>query len=618
MTLLVTTPPNQDESPLGYYRRLSALNELLNWKELTNVARVARSRTGLLGQCEHVAQELGLDPLWAKRVQAQEGRVRKMERLHRGLHDAICPSCLKKQAYLRLHWEHVYSTACCVHRTQLLDQCDRCGSMLHANRSQIEFCECGRDLRDMPAPAATPSQVWLSALLAGVPLRRNSVGPKIGMVDEGRLAQLVRLLCLFHDPQAAAPQRNASPPRSVSEAICFLSPLESLLEGWPSRYQAHVVQRMKVSDPGATTLNAALGYWYKRLKQICADGERSFLDAVLDVAAQNFPGLLGLDSAGLKGIGTAKPLSAGNAAKGLGVSRDFVVAAIQNRKLTAQVRQFGERKLMFQVPESEVERVRMARARWVDTATALTLLDVPESVLTTLEATGAIDVDRRWREDISKGGAVSLSSLEILLSTLTSRVHVSRTEEDLIALRSLTSRRIGDKLALTKIFTAIVRGDIDGVGPLPLHGIGSIHFRMAEVREYFGTPLLEAGLTIEQLSRMTGWKYESVSHWIKEGILESDSIMLRGQPCRVVMPAQLLRFTREFVPIADLARSIGSRSSSIARKLAGLPVFGAKALPSGVRRGGLVRLRDLTKLALASAVASRRAVSDQYQALVLK
>ena len=37
---------------------------------------------------------------------------------------------------------------------------------------------------------------------------------------------------------------------------------------------------------------------------------------------------------------------------------------------------------------------------------------------------------------------------------------------------------------------------------------------------------------------------ESIAHWIDEGLLESHEIVLRGQPCRVVMPEQLLAFSR--------------------------------------------------------------------------
>jgi hypothetical protein len=71
---------------------------------------------------------------------------------------------------------------------------------------------------------------------------------------------------------------------------------------------------------------------------------------------------------------------------------------------------------------------------------------------------------------------------------------------------------------------------------------GDMAFRHADVAACFGTPLLEAGMSIQQLSKIIGWKWESVSHWIDRGSRDSQLISLRGQPCRVVMQHQLLTF----------------------------------------------------------------------------
>lgn len=599
MTLLVNTGPFQDESPLGYYRRLSAINQLSNWKELTKITMVSRSRTGLLGQCEHVAQELGLDPSSGRWTNEQEARVRKMERLHRGLHDAVCPPCLKENPYLRLHWEHVYTTACCAHRTQLIDHCDWCGSLLISHRAQVEFCECGRDLRDIQPPIATASQLWLSSLLSGITPRKNLVGPKLARVDNAALVKLVRLLCHFFDPRAAAPQRNASPPRSVNEAIEFLKPLEFLLGEWPLNFETHVINRLGAADSGSTTLNSALGYWYKELKRICAESAlRPFLDRVVVAATGNFGGLVGLDAAGGAGNHVSRLVYVKDAARRLGMGRDQLYEALEKGLVSGHTRKFGERRLAYQIDEFEIQRLTVARAAWVDQQKACELLDIPESVLSSLVAADAITKDVRWRSDIFKGGPVSLVSVQVVESVLRTGVGISLVPADAIALRDLTSRRVGDKRALQEIFKAIMSGKVQRVGTLPAHGVGSLRYRLEDVREFFGTPLVEAGMTIERLTHVSGWKYESVSHWISLGLLESETIVLRGQSCRVIMPEQLLKFSSSYVPLADFARTLGMRASAAAKHMKGLTVVGAKIEKSGVARGGLIRTRDLAVLAL--------------------
>src|SRR5690606_40058931 len=113
------------------------------------------------------------------------------------------------------------------------------------------------------------------------------------------------------------------------------------------------------------------------------------------------------------------------------------------------------------------------------------------------------------------------------------------------------------------------------------------------------------GMSMQQLSKLTGWKWESISHWINEGLLDSESITLRGQACRVVLPHQLLAFRQTYVPLADLAHAMGTKSSAPTKLLSGIELVGARPLPSGAIRGGLVRNADLCRLAVIGARAGQ-------------
>ena len=131
--------------------------------------------------------------------------------------------------------------------------------------------------------------------------------------------------------------------------------------------------------------------------------------------------------------------------------------------------------------------------------------------------------------------------------------------------------------------------------------LGQMGFVRSELAAYFGTPVLEAGISVQQLSKQTGWKWESISHWISLGLLEAEQIYLRGQSCRVITPNQLLAFRRTYLPLADLAHVMGTKSSALADQLAQVEVVGAQHVAGGVRRGGLVRVADLGRLAVAGA-----------------
>lgn len=130
MGLIITYPPHNDESGMGYYRRLSADNALFGWRNLAGAAGVERQRRTLMMCTDDVAHNLGLDPAWAEFARQKEELCRDWSRLHRTQSDAVCPACMAESPYLRHSWEHAYVTACPKHHILLVDQCNACGEQL--------------------------------------------------------------------------------------------------------------------------------------------------------------------------------------------------------------------------------------------------------------------------------------------------------------------------------------------------------------------------------------------------------------------------------------------------------------------------------------------------------
>jgi hypothetical protein len=581
---------------LGYYRRLAAANRFFNWRELASAAGVSPSKTGLLGRPDYVAQELGLDSRWTHQLARREESSRAMHRFSRNACDAVCSLCLRDSPYLRAHWGHGFSTACTLHKQLLIDRCHRCGSTLSSQRPSIEKCDCGQDLRVAVPSVASPGQLWLSSLIAGPTVGGLRIEPRVGPVDPRALAHVVRVLCAFHDPAAPPPRRNAAMPATVTEATEFLRPLDDLLADWPLGFHAHVTARIKVSDPNARTLNSALGAWYRQLKKHSADHpELPFLGAVLQVAAKDFRGVIGLDGAGDLAMESRSFVLLKQAVKELGVKRELLIEGLQEGLLVGRTRKLGTRSLVHEILRSEVARTQAIRKGWTDEATACQMLGVSAAVLRNLVESDAVHSAPTWKSDIFKGGPLELASVTQLEARLLGFHDAVAVAGEVVELRQLTSRRHGDKRALLDVFQAISSGALHHVGDKGVLPVGKLKYRLVDVRKYFGTPVLESGLSLHQLTTMTGWKYESVIHWIQSGFLEAESIQLRGQPCRVVLPAQLLNFTRKYIPLADLAKLHGTRSSVMAKRLVGTKSVGAKLLPNGTHRGGLYFLADVTR-----------------------
>lgn len=600
MTLIVTSPPHEDESGFGYYRRLAADNHFWSWRDVASVAGVARTRSAFFVSPDHLAGALGIEQAWSRFAALQEQASRAWRGLRRGQTDAVCPRCLEEAAYLRNHWEHAFSVACHRHHVRLLDRCDACSQPLSVHRPRIDQCPCGNDLCRMQTTPCTDAQQWLSSLIATGGQTTRGIEPTLRRVDVKALTVLVRTLCLFADPVAPPPRRNSVSPGSIAEAVELLLPLEALLKDWPNGFEAHVAERIAVGRKDARTLNNLLGQWYAHLKRACQGKALApFLEAVIRVAARDFDGALGLDMAGEVVTRVTEHYRASEAAAALGVGRDLLVKAVKRGEVRHRTSRFGTRGLVYEVSRTEVERIQARRAEWVSEDVAAEVAGVPVSVLRNMMAAEVIASDAQWRRDLCKGGPVERKSLDDLLARLNAAVRAKPDAEQLLSWAELSSRRMGDRRAIQAAMAAASAGEL-----VPVRRgkrIGQVQFLRAEVQSYFGTPVLEAGMSVHQLSKATGWKWESVSHWMEQGLLDSGAIRLRGQPCRVVTPEHLLRFRQTYIPLADLARALGTTSTALTTQLPGVDIVGAKPLPSGVRRGGLVRLADLARLAVVGA-----------------
>lgn len=601
MSLIITHAPHEDESGLGYYRRLSADNALFGWRNLASTAGVENSRRALLTRTDEVARNLGLDPTWTESASQKEALCRDWGRLHRAQSDAVCPACLAESPYLRHHWEHAYVTACPKHRVQLVDQCNACGEHLSPMRLYIGLCGCGNALGSLPQVPATAAQLWLSTLIAGNGQAPSNLKPVLYDVDSNVLMKVIRTLCMHPDPTKPTLPRGAALPKTVAEAIEFLAPLEALLADWPIGFRSHVDQRIATGRKDARTLNTLLGAWYIGLRKTCqGTALEPLLQVVIDQAAENTECVLGLDSAKDMAEDATNYVRASDAAKAIGVSVSRLHDAIHASECAHRARRMGTRGQVYEVSRTEVQRIQQQRAKWIADSVACELAGVTPAVLERMKAAGVVHSDIRWREDLMKGGPVERQSLQDLYATVAQCAQSAAGAEDAtLTWSEFTSRRMGEKSAIEALMKAIACGEVKAVARA--RTLGGMSFLLADVSQYFGTPLLEAGMSIQQLSKETGWKWETISHWMDKGLLACESIQLRGQPCRVVLPHQLLEFRQRYIPLADLARAMDKKASALSHTLSGIELVGAKQSPDGALRGGLLRIADLGRLAVIGA-----------------
>lgn len=596
--LLKTFAPLPDESGLGYFRRLSETNALSGWKEMARLSEVSGARSGLFSRPEHVANMLGIERAACQMASAREEVALGWRGLRRTGFDAICPHCLQDSPHIRLGWDHVYMVACPVHRTLLVDKCPGCGQRLADHREQIQTCVCGHNLLTSQSKPATNAQLWVASIIASRGAGSGSWVPEISDFHLELFSQLVRNLCQFFDPSLTVTRQNAAAPKTVQEAIEFLKPLEFLLQDWPRGFESHVRDRIAAGPQGSRTLNTRLGKWYLRIREAGLDDSGNpFLQAIHRVAATEYSGVLALDHVSGFAGRSASHFLLPEAAARIGVHRATLLKAVAAGEVASITRPYANQGLAREIPVTEVESIVATRSGWVSEEEARVLLNVPESVFKNLLQAGLVMYDGTARTDIRRGSPIERAAVEQLQSRLmTGALRDGCAEEGRLQLRELHARKLGDKQAIVRLLKAIANGDVRPVARAK--SLGELEFLQADVAAFISSKTVDAGLTVQALAKATGWKWESISHWIDEGFLESAPAMLRGQPCRVVLPEHLLKFSGTYIPLSSLAHSLNARSSDLLERLGNIELVGGKPISSGAVRGALVRLSDLAQAAL--------------------
>jgi len=298
-------------------------------------------------------------------------------------------------------------------------------------------------------------------------------------------------------------------------------------------------------------------------------------------------------------------LSVSAAARVVGVTQESLNIAIHRGDVPFRSVLRGTRGKGYEVPKKEAQRIAKERVKWLREPEAAKRAGVGESVMRSMAEAGVVNWDRRWRGNIRRAGPIEAKSIKDLYTLLVSKKKTLRDgDSDIVLWSDLTSRRQGSKSAIRAAMQAAQRGDLRPVVKGP--DIGSMGFLRSELGQYFGEPLLEEGMSLNDLSKLTGWKLENIRHWINEGLMPTERVRLPGGLRDVVLPAHLLQFRSTYVPLSDFARSQNTKASALARYLDGVvETVGALPLSNGARRGGLLPVAELGKLALMQARASR-------------
>ncbi|AWI76216.1 hypothetical protein CEW83_14155 [Parazoarcus communis] len=591
-----------DESAIGYMRRLALKNGYSSWKALLRACGVKPSVRAVLAEREILATALGLDPAWLEAfVPADDKPVCVSDpQFARTTSDPVCPSCLQSGAYVRRVWGHALITACPEHGTTLLDHCPNCGVELQQSRHDIAFCGCGFDLREAHTQPASLGHLWISARLAGD--MRDIIGTtELGSeADYLRLADLLYMLAVRFDSAQQTRRGKVAVPKTINEAIALLTPVATMLESWPGRFEQHVRDRLQAGNPNVFNLTGRLGAWYINLSRQCLNPSafapvwQAFSNAVIDQFEGNLRGKNGLTPSLDR---KQRYFALTEAARLIGTTREHLRVAIQRGNVSSHTTRKGPSYTLALIERAEVERIVRERAEWTSVSEAAETFAVPPATINYLVKAKLVEADQDWKGCYLKGGPIRTQSIVEFAAQLNTRVRPSN-DDSVLTLSQLNGRRTTDAGAILRLYQAIGDGTLCPVREDTTGQLSGFGFSESEVMPILGSVALSDGLTLTKLESITGWKYEALSFWTNNGYLSATETLIHGRATRVVSNAALADFRRTWIPISDLARSLGTKASAMSQKAVsmGITIHGQCLLASGTKRGGLIAMADLARL----------------------
>ncbi|WP_232532906.1 hypothetical protein [Ramlibacter pinisoli] len=487
---------------------------------------------------------------------------------------------------------------------KLIEHCPSCDTRLRQDRPLAHICDCGFDLRRLPASPASPLEVEVAHLLDGLvpaqltlPLDLSSgVPPDFDLFLLGLLNHFG-----FEDVTARpAKAGKTAAPKSVAAARERLGALANITQQWPESFSRTLTALMQAPGPGQSSSDSPrLGTWYRFLFRRFPDpAYNPFRVAAANCIVQVHEGPIDARTRHLQALATVEKewLSLAEAARELGVRAERLGSGIEDGRIEARSPEGNSapNRQRF-LARTEIDRLRGIRAAYCDESEAAAFLGVPQSVFGYFKEAGLVEISDPATLPPVTQGRVNRSALEALANRLLTSApqEVSAPSSEVIALRALNLRRTTDRQRLVDLLREIGNGSLPVAGRDASGQVGGMLFDKTEVHKHIASFSVKLQLNVQQISELAGVHYDAVKTWVDSGLLSAvRAPSLQGRP-HVIDLQDFVRFLLEFTPLSCLASRMDSSSRGIADELArrGVPLLG-----EGGKRGTLVRILDLVQV----------------------
>lgn len=508
---------------------------------------------------------------------------------------AFCPHCVKENGYFRSAWRHGLVTACTHHRCQLVDTCPACNQTVELSRANAFFCGCGQELASIEAPKAESYALWVAAGI-GDTSHRESGWPDFGNTADAHWRTFDELIFLFGSYNQRSADETTQPRRSgkfhtVADADAFLKTACTGFESFPASFEQEVMRRLECGDKSKAGLVNRLGHWFRAFRGLTEGSYPELRAAFARSVAENFDGH---DSKNpwIYELAPARHLSITEAASRLGVKASRLGAMLRNMPGVGQLKD----NTFNTVTQEQCDALRQHLDSALNLSEVLNGTGLTESVLKQLIRVGLLPKRERPHWDLNVYKPFDVVDVHAMQCALFEFVEpAERNDLQTVRINDVNKRIATNKAVVDELFEKIAQGALKAVNVAIPARVGDLLFSREQVAHIIGNAHDVAMMTAEQLARMTGWKSESIRHWIECGLLGGEEGQWGGRLAYWVSMRAVHEFMKHYKVVSELAGQLGTSPKALSDKLRklGVPIIGTLQVTPGVSRGGVIALRDI-------------------------
>jgi hypothetical protein len=247
------------------------------------------------------------------------------------------------------------------------------------------------------------------------------------------------------------------------------------------------------------------------------------------------------------------------------------------------------------VPQEQCAGLRQYLGTALNQREVLKRTGLNESVLKQLTRVGLLPKRTRPDWDLNTRKPYNLADVQAVESFLFGLIEPNTAATQAIALNDINRRVATSRLAIEEIFEHIAQGTLRPINAGEVTRLGELQFDKEVLAHIIGNSQAVTLMTAEHLARITGWKSESIRHWVKSGFLAGEPTEARGQMVYWVGLRAVHDFMGRYKVVSELAHQLKTTPKALSDKLRkmGVPILGAQTVSPGVTRGGLVELPQI-------------------------